>query len=315
MNPALNSCIIAAVTTRAAAVQLPFAFVSTPQEFMDGVREPVERAASARAQLIVLPAFSGYELFGILAPELEGVRRFDLSQIALAHHLDSVPILMRERGSFVYELYVHVFQSLAERTGTWIVPGTIAQVSDGEWHNTALLFSPDGRLIGEQRQAHRSAAERAAGMAAGTDLRVFETEAGRVGLVVGEDVRYPEVSRILALKGANLFAHPAAADNAGGQQFLVDLWREVQSNQVFGVQANLAAENLAGRSAIYGPIEITPDRSGILARAASVSQREIVAADLDFEALQKVVDEYPIFDFFNHEFYRRAFPDIYRNEP
>ncbi len=270
---------------------------------MDAVRGHIESAAEDGAQLILLPNYTGYSLFGLFAPELAGTRDLDLLKIAGALHFESVPRLMRERAQFVYDLYQHVFQSLAEHTNTWLVPGSTPEWSEPAWYNTVCLFGPDGQIIARQRQAHRSAMERAAEMGVGTELAVYETDAARVGLVIGEDIRYPEVSRILALKGATLLVHPAAFAPIGDEQFLIDLWREVQSNQVFGTQATLLAEHLGGRSAIYAPVEMTPDHRGILAQARTGSEPETVYADLDFAALQKVVDEYPIFEMFNYGLY------------
>jgi predicted amidohydrolase len=228
---------------------------------------------------------------------------------------------MRDRAPYVYDFGTHIFQSLAERTGTWLVPGTLPEMYEGKWYNTAPLFSPDGKIFGRQRQTHRSLQERAWNLNAGAQLRIFNTELGRIGLVVGEDVRYPEVSRILALQGANILVHPAAGHSpepppspddetrAGpDERVLFDLWREVQSNQVFGVQANPIGGAYRGRSAIYAPVEMTEGHRGILAQAAGDATEEIVSAELDFDALQKVVDEYPIFDFFNYALYRKLSP-------
>ncbi len=302
--------------TKAAALQLPFAYAATPQELNDRVREPIERAASEGAQLIVLPAYFSYALFGMFV--IDARANATLEQIARMLRFESVDALMRDRAPYVYDFAVHIFQSLAERTGTWLVPGTWPEMNEGKWYNTALLFGPDGKIFGRQRQTHRSPTERAWGLNVDDQLRVFNTDVGRIGLVVGEDVHYPEVSRILALQGANILIHPAATrlaevPHASGngisvppdEQFLVDLWREVQSNQIFGVQSNLVGDAYRGRSAIYAPVEMTEKHRGILARAGSDSKEESITADLDFDALQQVVDEFPIFDFFNYDLYRK----------
>jgi predicted amidohydrolase len=298
------------MSTQAAALQLPFAYVSTPQEFTDLVRGPIERAARAGAHLIVLPDYFSYALFGMFV--LDARADAPLPELAQMLGFASAPALMRDRAPYVYDFHVHIFQSLAERTATWLAPGTVPEVNDGHWYNTALLFSPDGKIFGRQRQTHRTPEERTQGLSVGEELRVFNTDVGRIGFVIGADVRYPEVSRILALQGANVLIHPAAMRESNSEQFLSDLWREVQSNQVFGVQANLVGEAYRGRSAIYAPVELTPDHRGILAPARSDSAAESIAAELDFDALQKVIDEYPIFDFFNYEPYKRLGPS--RNE-
>ncbi len=296
---------------RVTALQLPFAYLTTPQEFTDFVRAPIEAAASAGAQLIVLPNHISYALFGMFV--LEVGPDTPLDEIARMLRFDSVRALMRARAPYVYDFHVHIFQSLAQRTGAWLAPGTVPEINEGNWYNTALLFTPDGKILGRQRQTHRSPVERVQELNVSEELRVFNTSVGRIGFVVGEDVHYPEVSRILALQGANVLIHPMAVETtrwnlAADEQFLTDLWREVQSNQVFGVQANLGGEAFHGRSAIYAPVEMTPGHRGILAQANNETaiESKVITADLDFEALQRVIDDYPIFDFFNYDFDTRA---------
>jgi predicted amidohydrolase len=275
---------------KVAALQLKFECAATPQEFTDRVRAPIERAARESAQLIALPNYCSYALFGMFAPDLPANATLD--EIFHAEGMvnspggepsDSAAALMRDRAQLVHEFHVHIFQSLAERTETWLVPGTAPEVREGNWFNSALLFAPDGKIFGRQRQMHRSPQEREWGMGVGDEPRVFNTDVGRVGLVIGEDVRYPEVSRILTLQGAKMLIHPAAMHEAADEQFLADILREVQSNQVFGVQANPVGRNYHGRSAIYAPVEYTADHRGILAQASGDSEEEVVVAELNIE--------------------------------
>ncbi len=259
---------------RVSALQLKLTFAATPQSFFDHTRDLVERAAAAGAQLVVLPICD--------APA---------RCVADPSH------------------YVSAFASLAARLQIYLAPGTMIERDGERLFNTAYLFAPDGKMVGAQRQTHRSPQEIARGFAQGDELNVFDIGVARVGFVIGTDVEYPEVSRILALQGANVLIHSAAYATWSKEHYLLDLWREAQSNQVFGAQACPAGQ---GQSAIYAPVEMTDDHRGFLAQAACVDAAEIVSASLDFGALQKVIDDYPIFDFFNYEFYGREFPKVYQ---
>jgi hypothetical protein len=75
-------------------------------------------------------------------------------------------------------------------------------------YNTAVLFAPDGRLIGRYRKTCLPHAEVEAGIAPGSDYPVFETSFGRVGLMVCYDGFFPEVARELASRGAEVIAWP-----------------------------------------------------------------------------------------------------------
>jgi predicted amidohydrolase len=252
------------------AIQLNCPPTHSPQLHFDHTRELIERASVNGARLVVSPNTS------LSIPRAE---------------------------------YIDFFSALARRLQIFLAPGTIIDRDGNALYNTAYLFAPDGKVVGTQRQTHRTPQEIAQGWAQGDELYVFDISIGRIGFVIGSDVEYPEVSRILALQGANVLIHSASYTTWSKEHFLIDLWREVQSNQVFGVQACLAG---AGQSAIYAPVEMTPDHRGFLAQASNVDAEVIVSASLDFDALQKVMDDYPIFDFFNHEFYARAFQDVYR---
>jgi predicted amidohydrolase len=251
---------------RVAAIQLSKS-APTASAFFDHTSQMIERAVDAGAQLIAMPN--------------------TCLTIAPASFID-------------------FFAALAQRLRVFIAPGTIIERDAYSLYNTVRLFAPDGTLVGTQRQTHRSPQEISDGLAQGDELNVFDIGIARVGFVIGTDVEYPEVARILALQGANVLIHPASYAVWRKEHFLTDLWREVQSNQVFGVQACFG-----GKSAIYAPVEMTSDQRGFLAQAASIDGEEIVSATLDFDALQKVIDAYPIFDFFNYEFYQREFPHIY----
>ena len=293
------------------AIQLAFSYASTPQQFFDRVREPIERAVAATgAQLIALPNYTGLQLLGIAVPAADDA--LSLDEIARAGEFPTVAAMLREIAPTMRDFFVNLFASLAQRLRLYLAPGTVIEGDGGRLYNTAYLFAPDGTLVGAQRQTHRTRQEIAWGLSQGDELRVFDIGSARVGFVVGTDVEYPEVSRILALQGANVLIHPAAYATWNAEHFLIDLWREVQSNQVFGVQACRVGENFRGRSAIYVPVEMTPTHQGILVQTPSSTTEGSVSAVLDFDALQKVIDGYPIFDFFNYEFCARELPKAYR---
>jgi predicted amidohydrolase len=313
------------------AIQLEFQYAATPQEFFDRISAPVERAAQAGAQLVALPNYTGLMLLGIAKPAAKETE--SLGEIARADEHETVADMLRSVAPVMRNFYLHLFESLARRSRVYLAPGTIIESDGDNLYNTAFLFAPDGKVVGMQRQTHRAPHEVAWGLAQGEELNVFDIGAARVGFVVGEDVEYPEVARILALQGANLLVHPAAYAAWNDANFLLDVWREAQSNQVFGLQACIVARSrrraqtkgrraddhaqngrdYKGKSAIYAPVELTPDHRGILARAARADAEEIVSAPLDFDALQKTVNANSIFNHFNHDLYMHEFPIIYRS--
>lgn len=77
-------------------------------------------------------------------------------------------------------------------------------------HNVADLFGPDGSTIGRYRKVHLPAYEQWM-VSPGTCFPVFETELGRIGLLICYDQNSPEAFAALSLGGAEIVLHPSAA--------------------------------------------------------------------------------------------------------
>ncbi len=75
-------------------------------------------------------------------------------------------------------------------------------------YNTAVLLGPDGKLIGKYRKVCLPHSEVERGVAPGHDYPVFETEFGKVGMMICYDGFFPEVARELTNRGAEVIAWP-----------------------------------------------------------------------------------------------------------
>ena len=284
--------------SKVAAVQLKFFRAQSVADLEARLVAAIQPAVDEGAQLVVLPQHVGLTLLG-----------------AAGAGADPLPVL-RQKGKALLRAFEETSAELAARFNVWLIPGSIIGADGESLVAQSYLVAPDGRITGRQRQTHLGAHEKAWDLARGDSLDVYDTPVGRIGLVLGEDVRYPEVSRILTLQGATILIHigalPAPFDE---QARLASLWREVQSNQVFGIEACLVGECLgqayAGPSSILAPVEMTEGGQGILAQAVTTDGEQAVLADLDFDALQKVVDGYHIFHYFNYDLYTREFPQAY----
>ena len=102
----------------------------------------------------------------------------------------------------------NILEKLAVKTGTYIVFG-LPELSDktqATIYNAAVLVGPDG-LIGKYRKMYlptHSVFEEKRYFRPGYQTAVFETELGKIGLIICYDVFFPEVSRLTRLKGAQL---------------------------------------------------------------------------------------------------------------
>ncbi len=202
---------------------------------------------------------------------------------------------------------------LAARFGTWLVADIGPQRDDeGRVFPCLHVFADDGALVGVQRQIHLSREDRAAMYSPGEELLVFDSPAGALGLVVGADVHVPEVSRALTLLGADILIHVGALRDASEGAWLARLWREVQANQTFGIEAYPVGPGLAGRSCVLAPVEMTADGRGVLVQATRADKEDAAVAELDFGARAALIGRYDILAEMNLPLYRRQLLSLYR---
>ncbi len=97
--------------------------------------------------------------------------------------------------------------ALAKKLRSYIVAG-IYERDRQVVYNTAVLVGRDGRLVGKYRKTHLPREEWEAGITPGNEYPVFETDFGKVGLTICWDLQFPEPSRAMALKGAELLLLP-----------------------------------------------------------------------------------------------------------
>jgi predicted amidohydrolase len=93
--------------------------------------------------------------------------------------------------------------AMAKKWGTHIVFNMLER--DGQYiFNTSVLFGRQGKIIGKYRKVHLPLSEVQAGVSPGNDYPVFETDIGKIGMLICWDQRYPESARALRLNGAEI---------------------------------------------------------------------------------------------------------------
>ena len=140
-----------------------------------------------------------------------------------------VPALLLNKNRQMAETYFEVFSAAARDYGVYLVAGSAVlppyRIDDGQvrWqrgprrgqvHNTSYLFGPDGLVIGKQDKVELIELEREAALnlapGALTDMQVFDTPLGRIGIAICLDAFMPEVVDRLAAQGAQILVQPSA---------------------------------------------------------------------------------------------------------
>jgi predicted amidohydrolase len=97
--------------------------------------------------------------------------------------------------------------ALAKRHDTYVVAGVYERVGPVVY-NTAILLDRQGNLAGKYRKTHLPHEEVEAGLTPGNEYPVFDADFGKLGLTVCWDLQFPEPTRAMALKGAEIIALP-----------------------------------------------------------------------------------------------------------
>jgi predicted amidohydrolase len=100
----------------------------------------------------------------------------------------------------------------AAKNHVYIVAGLLER--DGKAaYNTAVLIDRNGKLVGKYRKVCLPQSEIDGGLAPGSEYPVFDTDFGRIGMMICWDVSYPEVARELAARGAEMIFMPIWGGN------------------------------------------------------------------------------------------------------
>ncbi len=159
-------------------------------------------------------------------------------------------------GRLAQKMKAHVVAGVYERSGRTV-------------YNTAVLLGRDGALLGAYRKTHLPREEWEAGIAPGNTYPVFNTDFGRVGLMICWDLQFPEVARALAVQGAEVLLLPIW----GGSEPLARA-RAIE-NHVF-----LISSSYDMRSYILGP---TGDILAEATREQPVATAELRLDELIFQ--------------------------------
>jgi deaminated glutathione amidase len=259
---------------RAAAVQLQS--TNDPDRNLEAADRLTRAAAAAGAELVVLP-------------ERTDVRGNAQDYAANAEPLDESRVIAWARAT-------------AAELSIDLVAGSIAERREGHDRvgNTSVHVGPDGEIKAVYRKIHMFDVE-----VGGVEYResehsepadeivVSETAQGpKLGLTICYDLRFPELYRILALRGARIITVPAAFTRVTGEAHWEVLLRaRAIENQVFVIAPGQGrVPGPEGDS--YGNSMIVDPWGEVLARAGG-EEATFVAADLDLDRQDEIRTKLP----------------------
>lgn len=188
----------------------------------------------------------------------------------------------------------------ARQEQIYLIGGSVPELEDGAIYNTSFFFGPGGELLDKHQKIHLFDVDIESGpcfqeskaLGAGNKATVVETPLGTIGVCVCYDIRFPELSRLMVLRGAELIVIPAAFNmTTGPAHWELLLKARAVDNQVYVVGAGQATNEQAcyicyGNSAVVDPWGRITVRAG--------GEETIIYADVDFELLAKIRRELPL---------------------
>jgi predicted amidohydrolase len=181
--------------------------------------------------------------------------------------------------------------SLARDTGSWVVGGLVSRAADGRGRNEALVATPEGGVAGRYAKMHPftfSGEEKH--YAPGAEPLVLPCGPFSLAPFVCYDLRFPEIFRTAARRGATLFVVIACWLETRHAH-----WRPLLQARAIENQAWVVGVNRCGRDPKYnypgGSIVFAPDGRAV---AELGSGEGVLRAELDPAAVPAVREPFPV---------------------
>ncbi|MEQ9328717.1 MAG: carbon-nitrogen hydrolase family protein [Rhodospirillales bacterium] len=194
--------------------------------------------------------------------------------------------------------YLDLFADLALRYNVNIIGGTHLILEEEQLYNVAFLFRRDG-TIDKQYKVHITPSEsKWWGVNAGSKVRVFDTDRGKIAICICYDIEFPEMTRVAAEKGAGIIFVPYNTDmRSGHMRVRYCAQARCVENEVYIVMAgaigNLpnveAADIHYSQSCILTPSDIAFDRDGVAAECTPNTEMMLIH-DLSLDLLRQHKD-------------------------
>ena len=190
--------------------------------------------------------------------------------------------------------------ALAREKRLWLVGGSVPELTDGKVYNTSYVFDPSGRCAARHRKLHLfdiavpggQSFRESATLSPGSEVTVFDTPWGRMGLCICFDLRFEELCRLMALEGARVLLAPAAFNMTTGPAHWELLLRQrAVDNQCFTVGAAPARDEAA--SYVAWGHSIVCDPWGAVLHQCGAGE-EVAVTELDMAQVSAVRRQLPI---------------------
>lgn len=196
---------------------------------------------------------------------------------------------------------ITLLSSLARDNKVYIIGGSIPEKDeDGNVYNTSFIFDNNGLIIGSHRKVHLFDIDVVNGikfkesdtLKRGNEITVIDTPFCKIGVCICYDIRFPELIRLMALKGAEVVIIPAAFNMTTGPAHWELLFKSRSlDNQTYMIGA-APARNLKASYHSYGNSIVTNPWGSVIGR---LDEKEgILIKELDLKVIKEIRNQLPV---------------------
>ena len=232
---------------------------------------------------------SGYNADLLLFPELFNV------PLLVKHNMLAPPAAMRKLAEDTHNLREEMAK-MAIKYNINIVAGSLPEIKSDKLYNVSYLCRRDGTWDAQYKLHITPDEAEYWGLVGGSGLRVFDTDVGKIGILVCYDVEFPELSRLLADQGMKILLVPFWTDTKSGY---LRIRRCAQARAIenecyvaiSGSVGNLPrVENMDiqySQSAIFTPSDFAFPHDAVAAETTPNTEMTLIA-DLDLDLLKEL---------------------------
>ena len=206
-----------------------------------------------------------------------------------------VQFAMERNSSFLTEI-----AGMAKEFGLYIIAGSVPLLSKGKIYNASFVYDNKGEYVCAHRKTHLFDINVEGGQyfmesdtfTAGKDVTTFNTPWGKMGLIICYDIRFPELSRLLALEGVQAIFVPAAFNmTTGPAHWELSFRMRALDNQVFMVGC-APARDMESSYTAWGHSMVTDPWGSIIGQMDETEG--ILTVELDMTRVDTVRQQLPL---------------------
>ena len=225
------------------------------------------------------------------------------------YQTENFPIYAEKEGGPVWQQ----LSGYAKQYGIYLIGGSMPEKdAEGNVYNTSYIFDREGKQIGKHRKVHLFDIDVKGGqtfkesdtLTAGDSDTVFDTEFGKIGVMLCFDIRFPELSRMMVNDGAKVIFVPAAFNmTTGPAHWELSFRTRALDNQIYMVGCAPARDVSAGY--ISWGYSIVTDPWGRVTGMLDENEG-ILLAELDMDYEEQVREELPLLKSRRKDIYQLA---------